>query len=170
MKLKKARALLSEQQPSPLSHHGVLVGRGEGSGGVRGGIALLRARLLDPHLQKDELQDPRRFDQKVGPEPFSPLPRRCSSLTLSRPPPLPLTPSHRAPRRRTGNKLEVMKAERAGLSSKSKSQKKKEERMEQLLKENSFELQKLKMSATIFVSVARERGLVSFPSPRAVGR
>ena len=63
-----------------------------------------------------------------------------------------------------------MKTESAGLSSKSKSQKKNEERMEQLLKENSFELQKLKMSATIFVSVARERGIVSFPSPRAVGR
>ena len=64
-----------EEAITTLPHHGVLVGRGEDSGGVRGGIPLLRARLLDPHLQKDELQDPRRFDQKVGPDdPFPPPP------------------------------------------------------------------------------------------------
>jgi len=53
---------------------------------------------------------------------------------------------------RMGKKLEAMKAENGGLSIKSKAQKKKEERLETLLKEKSFDLQKSKMTATIFVS------------------
>ncbi|QDZ21896.1 integral membrane protein EMC3/TMCO1-like [Chloropicon primus] len=55
---------------------------------------------------------------------------------------------------RMGKKLEAMKAENGGLSIKSKAQKKKEERLETLLKEKSFDLQKSKMTATIFASVA----------------
>ena len=53
---------------------------------------------------------------------------------------------------RNGKKLELLKAENAGLQSKTKAQKKKEERLEQVLKQDSFELQKSKMSATICVS------------------
>ena len=55
---------------------------------------------------------------------------------------------------RTGKKLEALKSESAGLSSKTKTQKKKEERLEQVLKQDSFELQKSKMTATVCVSLS----------------
>lgn len=53
---------------------------------------------------------------------------------------------------RTGKKLEGLKAENGGLPSGSKSQKKKEKSLEDVLKRDSFDLQKMKMSATICVS------------------
>jgi len=56
--------------------------------------------------------------------------------------------------KRTGTKLEQLKAENAGLENMSKSQKKKEDRLKELLKQDSFDLQKSKMTATVLTSVA----------------
>ena len=83
----------------------------------------------------------------TGPDPPTAL-----SLSLSLSPSSPRSLAGVPSKRRTGKTLEAMKAENAGLPTKSKSLKKKEERLEKLLKENSFELQKSKMTATVFVS------------------
>ena len=69
----------------------------------------------------------------------------------------------RSRRKSTGKKLEAIKRESVGLSSRTKGQKKKEERLEYVLKQSTTELQKVKLFSTVGVSAHRAAHQLEIP-------